>query len=389
MGGQSIHKNTSDGVPEAMDAASAPPASPGVRELLDKYNLRPRKRLGQNFLADPNILRKIVEAADLTPDAIVLEIGPGLGMLTRFLSQAAGRVVAVELDEALFGLLRQELSGLPNLELVQGDILQLDLAELVEGQTSPAGAAQPGRANVKRPRPAPACRPARPGLRQRARGQAGASQGGQTSNVPGPPRPVGQDKLARARAGKRQASNLQPPTSNFQPPASNFQSPPYTVVANLPYYITSAAIRHVQEANPPPQRIVLTVQREVAERIVAAPGELSLLAVSVQFYGRPRIVARIPAGAFVPPPKVDSAVVRIDTHPAPPVEVADVKAFFRVVRAGFGQKRKQIKNSLAAGLGLPGGEAAAVLARAGIDPQRRAQTLSLAEWAGLTREIYE
>jgi 16S rRNA (adenine1518-N6/adenine1519-N6)-dimethyltransferase len=277
-----------------MDVASS---SPGVRELLDKYNLRPRKGLGQNFLADPNILRKIVEAADLAPDATVLEIGPGLGMLTRFLSRAAGRVVAVELDEALFGLLRQELSGLPNLELVQGDILQLDVGGLVEG-------------------------------------------------------------------------------------------PSYTVVANLPYYITSAAIRHVQEASPPPQRIVLTVQREVAERIVAAPGELSLLAVSVQFYGRPRIVARIPAGAFVPPPKVDSAVVRIDTHPAPPVEVADVEAFFRVVRAGFGQKRKQIKNSLAAGLRLPGGEAAAALARAGIDPQRRAQTLGLAEWAELTREIY-
>jgi 16S rRNA (adenine1518-N6/adenine1519-N6)-dimethyltransferase len=276
-----------------MDAVSSPP---GVRELLDKYNLRPRKGLGQNFLADPNILRKIVEAADLTPDATVLEIGPGLGMLTRFLSQAAGRVVAVELDEALFGLLRQELAGLPNLELVQGDILQLD------------------------------------------------------------PAAVG--------------------------------GPSYTVVANLPYYITSAAIRHVQEASPPPQRIVLTVQREVAERIVAAPGELSLLAVSVQFYGRPRIVARIPAGAFVPPPKVDSAVVRIDTHPAPPVEVADVEAFFRVVRAGFGQKRKQIKNSLAAGLGVSAGEATAALARAGIDPQRRAQTLSLAEWAGLTHEIY-
>ncbi len=311
-----------------MDAAAAPPASPGVRDLLDKYNLRPRKGLGQNFLADPNILRKIVEAADLTPDATVLEIGPGLGMLTRFLSQAAGRVVAVELDEALFGLLRQELSGLPNLELVQGDILQLDVGRLVEGQTANT---QP-----------------------------------QTSNFQSPP--------ARAAQPGRAISNL--------------QSLPYTVVANLPYYITSAAIRHVQEAHPPPQRIVLTVQREVAERIVAAPGELSLLAVSVQFYGRPRIVARIPAGAFVPPPKVDSAVVRIDTHPAAPVEVADVEAFFRVVRAGFGQKRKQIKNSLAAGLGLPGGEAAAALARAGIDPQRRAQTLSLAEWAGLTREIY-
>jgi 16S rRNA (adenine1518-N6/adenine1519-N6)-dimethyltransferase len=323
-----------------VDAASSPHTSPGVRDLLNKYNLRPRKGLGQNFLADPNILRKIVEAADLTPDATVLEIGPGLGMLTRFLSQAAGRVVAVELDEALFGLLRQELSDLPNLELVQGDILQLDVGELVKYQIS----------NDKY----------------------------QISDPTGRLRSQPSHGEASLSAASGQESSI-----------SNLQSPSYTVVANLPYYITSAAIRHVQEANPPPQRIVLTVQREVAERIVAAPGELSLLAVSVQFYGRPRIVARIPAGAFVPPPKVDSAVVRIDTHPAPPVEVADVKAFFRVVRAGFGQKRKQIKNSLAAGLGLPGGEAAAVLARAGIDPQRRAQTLSLAEWAGLTREIYE
>ncbi len=336
------------------------PTSPGVRELLDKYNLRPRKGLGQNFLADPNILRKIVEAAELTPDATVLEIGPGLGMLTRFLSQAAGRVVAVELDEALFGLLRQELSGLPNLELVQGDILQLDPAELVKYQIS----------NDKY-------------QITNDKSQI-ANNKSQIPNVE-PPTSNLQIPISNLQPP---ISNLQPPTSNLQSPISNLQSHSYTVVANLPYYITSAAIRHVQEASPPPQRIVLTVQREVAERIVAAPGELSLLAVSVQFYGRPRIVARIPAGAFVPPPKVDSAVVRIDTHPAPPVEVADVEAFFRVVRAGFGQKRKQIKNSLAAGLGLPAGEAAAALARAGIDPQRRAQTLSLAEWAGLTREIY-
>jgi 16S rRNA (adenine1518-N6/adenine1519-N6)-dimethyltransferase len=325
-----------------MDAITPrPPASPGVRELLDKYHLRPRKGLGQNFLADPNILRKIVEAADLTPEATVLEIGPGLGMLTRFLSQAAGRVVAVELDEALFGLLRQELADLSNLELVQGDILQLDPAKLAEGR----------KLKVK----------------------------GQTPNDEGQ---IGGQRSA-VSSQRAAVSDQQPSTFNLQPSIL-----PYTAVANLPYYITSAAIRHLLEASPPPQRIVLTVQREVAERIVAAPGDLSLLAVSVQFYGRPRIVARIPAGAFVPPPKVDSAVVRIDTHPAPPVEVRDVETFFRVVRAGFGQKRKQIKNSLAAGLGLSGDEAAAALARAGIDPRRRAQTLSLAEWAGLVHEIY-
>jgi 16S rRNA (adenine1518-N6/adenine1519-N6)-dimethyltransferase len=286
-----------------------------VRELLDKYNLRPRKGLGQHFLADPNILRKIVEAAELSPETAVLEIGPGLGTLTRLLARSAGRVVAVELDEAMLGLLREELAYLPNLELVQGDILQLDPVALIRGLKPP---------------------------------------------------------------------NLQSP--NLESP--NLQSPLiYTVVANLPYYITSAAIRHLLEANPPPRRLVLTVQREVAERMVAGPGDMSLLAVSVQFYGRPRIVAKISGGAFVPPPKVDSAVVRIDTYDAPPVPVPDADAFFRVVRAGFGQKRKQLKNALVAGLGLPSAEVVGAMTRAGVDPRRRAQTLSLGEWADLVREI--
>ena len=276
-----------------------------LRELLDKYHLRPRKGLGQHFLTDPNILRKIVEAAELSPESVVLEIGPGPGMLTRRLVEAAGRVVAVELDEGMVRLLRGEYSHLPNLKLVQGDILQLDPAVLI---------------------------------------------------------------------GDAESSGLESPLA-------------YTVVANLPYYITSAAIRHVLEANPPPLRLVLTVQREVARRIVAQPGDMSLLAVSVQFYGRPRIVAKIPAGAFVPPPKVDSAVVRIDTCSQPQVDVPDVEAFFRVVRAGFGQKRKQLKNALGAGLGLPSDHVAEVLLRAGVEPNRRAQTLSLAEWACLVREF--
>jgi len=276
-----------------------------VRELLDKYNLRPRKGLGQHFLADPNILRKIVEAAELSREEVVLEIGPGLGTLTRRLAEAAGRVVAVELDEGMLDLLRAELCHLPNLELVQGDILQLDPATLVGGPLVPA---------------------------------------------------------------------LRPP-------------PVYMVVANLPYYITSAVIRHVLEAEPPPRRVVLTLQNEVARRIVAGPGSMSLLAVSVQFYGKPRIVAKIPAGAFVPSPKVDSAVVRIDTYETPPVDVPDVDAFFRVARAGFGQKRKQLKNALAAGLGLPPGEVAAGMARAGVEPQRRAETLNLVEWGRLAGEF--
>ncbi len=235
----------------------------------------------------------------------MLEIGPGLGTLTCWLAEAADRVVAVELDEGMIGVLREELAYLPNLELVQGDILQLDPVALIGDPTS-------------------------------------------------------------SDLGSR---------------------PVYTVVANLPYYITSAAIRHLLEAEPPPNRLVLTVQLEVARRIIAEPGDMNLLAVSVQFYGRPRIVAKIPAGAFAPPPKVDSAIVRIDTHSAPQVDVPNVDAFFRVARAGFAQKRKQLKNALAAGLGLPSGEVTTAMARAGIEPQRRAQTLSLAEWAALAREF--
>jgi 16S rRNA (adenine1518-N6/adenine1519-N6)-dimethyltransferase len=284
-----------------------PPAesSLSVRELLDKYNLHPRKGLGQHFLADPNILRKIVQAAELSPDEVVLEIGPGLGTLTRWLAQAARRVVAVELDQDMISVLREELAYLSNLELVHGDILQLNPAALLRASES-----------------------------------------------------------------------------------SDLQSPPeYVVVANLPYYITSAVIRHLLEAVPPPRRLVLMVQHEVARRMVARPGDMSLLAVSVQFYGQPRIVTKILAGAFVPPPKVDSAVVRIDTYNVPPIDVPDTETFFRVVRAGFGQKRKQLKNALGAGLGLPAADVVAIMVRAGIEPQRRAQTLSLAEWADLAREF--
>ncbi|MEB2288318.1 MAG: 16S rRNA (adenine(1518)-N(6)/adenine(1519)-N(6))-dimethyltransferase RsmA [Anaerolineae bacterium] len=169
--------------------------------------------------------------------------------------------------------------------------------------------------------------------------------------------------------------------------AARLGDAPYTLVANLPYYITSAILRHIFEEMPRPQRIVVTVQREVAERLVAAPGEMSLLAVSVQFYGQPRIALRLSAGAFWPRPDVDSAVVRIDVYERPPVDVPDEKLFFRVVRAGFGQKRKQLRNAISAGLGLDKAAADALLWAAGIDPQRRAETLSLEEWAALARAV--
>jgi 16S rRNA (adenine1518-N6/adenine1519-N6)-dimethyltransferase len=159
----------------------------------------------------------------------------------------------------------------------------------------------------------------------------------------------------------------------------------YVLVANLPYYITSAILRHVLENDHPPRRLVLTVQVEVADRLIAQSPDMSLLAVSVQFFGQPRIVTRLKPGVFWPRPEVDSAVVRIDTYDKPPVEVPDARTFFRVVRAGFGQKRKQLKNSISSGLNLGADEANALFEAADIDPRRRAETLSLDEWALLTR----
>jgi 16S rRNA (adenine1518-N6/adenine1519-N6)-dimethyltransferase len=261
-----------------------------ARKLLRQWALQPSKGLGQNFLHNQVVLERIVAAAELSADDVVLEIGAGMGSLTAQLARRAGRVVAVELDERLIPVLQSELSGLDNVTLVQGDILALDLAELVSDTAE------------------------------------------------------------------------------------------YKVVANLPYYITSAVLRHLLEASLRPQCLVVTVQREVAERIVAEPGQMSLLAVSVQFYGRPQLLFRVKPGSFYPSPGVESAVVRVDLYPRPPVPVEDVDAFFRVVRAGFSQRRKQLRNTLAAGLRLPPEAVVAALNQVGVDPRRRAQTLSLEEW---------
>lgn len=267
--------------------------------LLKRHGLWARKSLGQHFLLDNAALDKIVAAAELTPDDTVVEIGPGPGPLTRKLADAAGRVIAVELDERMVDLLRAEVTPGRAVEVVQGDILQTDLRDLVTSR--------------------------------------GASR--------------------------------------------------YKVVANLPYYITSAALRHILEASLPPTRVVVLVQREVAERIVARPPDMSLLAVSVQLFGAPRIVARVPAGAFYPPPKVDSAIVRLDVYPQPAEGVTDVVGFFEVTRAGFGQKRKQLRNSLSLGLRRPAADIDATLRAAAIDPTRRAETLTLADWSRLQQAL--
>jgi 16S rRNA (adenine1518-N6/adenine1519-N6)-dimethyltransferase len=298
-----------------------------VKSVLRQFNLRPKKSLGQNFLVDEHALNHIVYAAEVTPDDVVLEIGPGLGSLTCYLSDVARHVIAVEIDRALIPPLRSVLSARSNVSIVEGDILKLDPVELL----------------------------AEASLREGHRPTKQSPD--QSSEI------ASQTTLAMTEISR------------------------YKVVANIPYYITSAIIRHLLEADLKPKSIVLTIQQEVAQRIIAQPDDMNLLAVSVQFYGVPRIVQRIPAGAFYPAPDVDSAVVRIDLPDQPRRIVKDVDWFFKVAKAGFGQKRKQLHNSLTAGLPLNHEQIMQALSDVGIDPKRRAETLTLEEWAKLSDQL--
>lgn len=172
-------------------------------------------------------------------------------------------------------------------------------------------------------------------------------------------------------------------------PAQVFGSEPYKLVANLPYYITAPTFRHFLESANAPRLIVVMVQLEVAERITARPGDLSLLAVSVQFYGTPRIMARVPADAFFPPPKVDSAILRVDVHAETPLLPGQRDQFFRIVHAGFSARRKQLHNALEQALRMDAAPVRAWLEAAAIDASRRAETLDIAEWINLWRYFPE
>jgi 16S rRNA (adenine1518-N6/adenine1519-N6)-dimethyltransferase len=264
-----------------------------VPGLLRQYGLHPKKSLGQNFLLDDSALQLIINTAQISPDEVVLEIGSGLGSLTRYLALHSRSVIAVELDHNLIPPLVQVVEQYPNVRVVQGDILALDPVMLVDQQD-------------------------------------------------------------------------------------------YAVVANIPYYITSALMRHLLEARIPPRRIVLTLQREVAKRICAAPGDMSLLALSVQVYGHPEVIAHIPAGAFYPPPKVDSSVLRIDLFTTPLIPIHELNEFFKLIKAGFSQKRKTMRNAISGGLRINPTEVEALLIASDIDPMRRAETLDITEWHRLT-----
>ena len=272
-----------------VDPLTARPESPTA--LLRQLGLRPRKRFSQSFLIDRRLPEQIARSADLESGDEVLEIGPGLGILTRALAARAGRVVAVELDRDLAGALPRLVPA--NVEIVSGDALRFAPAEDFAG--------------------------------------------------------------------------------------------PYKLVANLPYHVTSPVILSYLDLDARPTLLVVMVQKEVAERIVAGSGRRSYLAVAVQSAAGARTVRVVPPGAFFPRPKVDSAVLRLDPLEHPLVEHEHRPAFLKLVLAGFAQPRKQLANSLAQGLGVPKGEAVALLARAGIAPERRPQDLELVEW----RAVFE
>lgn len=277
------------------------PSMVELRRSLRDLGLRPKKSLGQHFLVDVNVLQSILEASDLSAQDIVVEIGPGLGVLTKEIAQRAEQVVAVEADGKLASALREILAPFSNASVVHADILQTDPAILLRGEGGP-------------------------------------------------------------------------------PPA-------YKVIADLPYYITSAVLRHFLESSAKPCCMVVMVQKEVGEAIAAEPGDMSLLSVSVQLYGKPVIIDYVSSESFYPPPKVDSVILRIDFHERPAVEVPTIQEFFDVVRAGFSAPRKQLRNALAQGLRLAPSDAVVLLDKAGIDSRRRAEGLSLSEWAELCQVV--
>jgi len=264
-----------------------------VSSLMRDYGIKPKKGLGQNFLIDEACLAKIAEAARIDKNTDVLEIGAGLGNLTRHLAAAAHEVTAVEIDRQLIPILKKVTHEFMNVRIVQGDILELPVSDLMD-------------------------------------------------------------------------------------------DPGYVVAANIPYYITSALIRYLLECTVKPSVIVLMIQQEVAQRICAEAGALSLLALSVQVYGSPKIAARIPAGAFYPVPKVDSAVLVVDLYDQPMIPYAHLSYFFRLAKAAFTQKRKMLHNSLAGAPELNKEKSGLLLSQAAIDPKRRAQMLTIEEWKRLT-----
>lgn len=282
-----------------------------TRDLMANYNFRTKKSLGQNFIIDPNIIDNIVHTADIDKEDIVIEIGPGMGSLTQGLLEAAGQVIAIEIDQNLITPLTNSLGGYENFTLVNDDALNVNFNELL----APLYA------------------------------------------------------TGKYREG-------------------------FVVVANLPYYITTPLIMNFLEGNYPWRKLVFMVQKEVAERMQAKPSTKNYgsLTIAVQYRAAAKIAMTVPPTVFIPRPAVDSSVIVLDRLEKPPVEVESPEAereLFKVIKAGFSQRRKTLLNSLAGGLGLDKETILAALEKANIEPTRRGETLTIEEYATLTNAFTE
>ena len=274
-----------------------------LRDLLARHGFSFSKKLGQNFLINPSVCPRMAASCGADKDGGALEIGPGVGVLTKELAAVAGRVVAIELDDRLLPVLDETLAECDNVSVVHGDALKLDLHALI-----------------------------------------------------------------RERFGDR----------------------PVSVCANLPYYITSPLIMALLESRLPIDALTVMVQREAADRLCAAPGTRAAGAVTlaVAYYAEAEKLFDVSRGSFMPAPNVDSAVIRLTVRKTPPVDVKNEKLMFRLIRAGFGQRRKTLSNSLSAA--LPDRDRLrAALDAAGVSPTARAEELTLAQFAAIANAAEE
>jgi len=292
-----------------------------IKLICRTYDIRPQRQKGQNFLINKGVIEKIISTADLSANDVVLEVGPGLGILTEALAKKVKKVISVELDKNLFNFLKAKFVNVKNLELVHNDILKLD-------PTSYLSRATPN------------------------------------SNV--------------SESERESRDNLLPTS--------------YKIVANLPYNITSHFLKKFLTAENRPIEMTLLIQKEVAERICASAGQMSLLAVSVQLYGQPKIIKIIKKENFWPQPKVDSAILKIsnirtEKEIGKHLEGITEEFFWQIVRIGFSAKRKQLQNNLSAGLQIPEKKKKKILNQANFDPKIRAQNLSVKDWIFLAKKI--
>lgn len=282
-----------------------------VREISEKHGFRRADSLGQNFLVDRNIIEEIIDAAELTENTLVIEIGPGMGALTQVAAEKAGKVIAVEIDRHLIPVLGEVVGHLDNVEIINQDILKTDINELIDSEKK-----------------------------------------------------------------------------NFA--TSDHEIDKVVILGNLPYYITTPIIMGILERQIEMDTMVIMMQKEVAERIVATPGgkTYGALSIACQFFCETNYVTTVPRTVFQPQPKVDSAVLRLDKRAELPWEIGagGWKLFFEVVRAGFNRRRKTLLNALTA-LGMDKTELRSILDEAGIEPSRRAETLSIQEFANVANAI--